>query len=230
MSYLEDGDWAVIGSDRIEIFDRKGADVTREVMTVSSGDFSVDKGPWPHFMRKEIEEQPESLTRLLGTLVDPAAGTLKPIFGDVDFAQADRIVFLACGTAHYASHLASYWLEEIARIPVETDLASEYRYRNRPLSGREIVIVVSKSGETADTLSALTALAGKVAARLAVVNAPHSSIAQEADAILDIQADTEIGVASTKAFTGQLAALIAIALRAAQDRSMITGARRKYFV
>lgn len=230
VSYLEDGDWAAIGHDRVEIFDRYGCAVTREVLTVSSADYAVDKGPWPHSMRKEIEEQPESLTRLIGTLIDPTTGHLKPLLADLDFAQADRIVLLACGTAHYACHVASYWLEEIARIPVETDLASEHRYRNRPLSGREIVIVVSQSGETADTLSALTALAGKVAARIAIVNAPNSSIAREADAILDIHAGPEIVVASTKAFTGQLAAFLTVAVKAAQDRGCITEERHKEIV
>jgi len=172
-------------------------------------------------MRKEIEEQTDSLGWVLGTLVDPGAGALKPILDAVDFAQADRIVLLACGTAHYACHLASYRIEEFARIPVEIDLASEYRYRDRPLSGREIVIAVSQSGETADTFSALTALGSKAAARLAIVNVPTSSIAREADAILDIQAGPEIGVASTKAFTGQLMALLGIALKAGRDRGAL---------
>lgn len=230
VSYLEDGDWAVIGPDTVEIFDNAGARVERKMITVSPNEFAIDKGPWPHFMRKEIEEQPESLARLLGTLVKPASGTLKPILKEIDFAEADRLILLACGTAHYACHLASYWLEEIARIPVEIDLASEYRYRNRPLSGREIVIVVSQSGETADTLSALIDISGKVTARLAVVNAPHSSIAREADSILNIEAGPEIGVASTKAFTGQLAALMAIALKAAQDRNVIADERRKNLI
>src|SRR6056297_567694 len=225
VSYLEDGDWAAIRPDHVEIFDRHGAAVVREVLTIDLEDVLVDKGPWPHYMRKEIEEQPESLGRLLGTLVDPGAADLKPGLEGIDFAEADRIVLLACGTAHYACHLASYWIEDIARIPVEIDLASEYRYRDRPLTGREIVIAVSQSGETADTLSALTALDGKVAARLAVVNVASSSIAREADAILDIQAGPEIGVASTKAFTGQALALMGLALKAGRDRGVLSEAR-----
>ncbi|GGD29987.1 hypothetical protein GCM10011358_12550 [Sinisalibacter lacisalsi] len=154
--------------------------------------------------------------RLLSALVDPAAGALKPILPAIGFSAANRIVLIACGTAHYACHLASYWIEEFARLPVEVDIASEYRYRNRPLTGREIVIAVSQSGETADTLSALKALAGRVAARVAVVNVATSSIAREADAILDILAGPEIGVASTKAYSGQAMALLAIALKAAR--------------
>src|SRR6056297_3110559 len=225
VSYLEDGDWAAIRPDHVEIFDRHGAAVVREVLTIDLDDVLVDKGPWPHYMRKEIEEQPESLGRLLGTLVDPGANALKPLLEEIDFAAADRIVLLGCGTAHYACHLTSYWIEDIARIPVEIDLDSEYRYRNRPLTGREIVIAVSQSGETADTLSALTALSGRVAARLAVVNVPTSSIAREADAILELQAGPEIGVASTKAFTGQLMALMAVALKAGRDRGVLTQER-----
>ncbi len=222
VTYLEDGDWAAIRPDRVEIFDRNGVAVTRDVLTIPTEDLVVDKGPWPHFMRKEIEEQPESLARLLRTLVDPSAQVLRPVLDEVDFAGADRIVLLACGTAHYACHLASYWIEEFARIPVEIDLASEYRYRDRPLTGREIVIAVSQSGETADTLSALTALRGKAAVRLAVVNVPTSSIAREADAFLDIHAGPEIGVASTKAFSGQLMALMALALKAGRDRGVLS--------
>ncbi|GGD29993.1 glutamine--fructose-6-phosphate transaminase (isomerizing) [Sinisalibacter lacisalsi] len=225
VSYLEDGDWAVIRPDRVQVFDRAGRGVTRDVVSITGVLPAADKGPWPHFMRKEIEEQPESLARLLGALVDPAAGSLKPILPGIDFASADRIVLIACGTAHYACLLASYWIEEIARLPVEVDIASEYRYRNRPLTGREIVIAVSQSGETADTLSALKALAGRVAARVAVVNVATSSIAREADAILDILAGPEIGVASTKAYSGQAMGLLAIALKAARDRGMLSDDR-----
>ncbi|EDM69929.1 glucosamine--fructose-6-phosphate aminotransferase, isomerizing [Roseobacter sp. AzwK-3b] len=219
--YLEDGDWAAIRPNEVAIFDQARRPVTRDILTIASDALKADKGRWPHYMRKEIEEQPESLGRLLITLVNHTQQDLKPILPDIDFAAADRIILLACGTAHYACHLASYWIEAIARIPVEIDLASEYRYRNRPLTGREIVIVVSQSGETADTLSALTALAGKVSARVAVVNVSTSSVAREADAVLDIQAGPEIGVASTKAFTGQLLALMGVALSAGRQRGAL---------
>jgi len=223
VSYLEDGDWAVIEPGQVAIFDRSGVQVTRDVHTVSADTVVVDKGPWPHFMRKEIEEQPESLGRLRATLVDPVTQRLTSFFDGVDFAGADRIILLGCGTAHYACHLASYWIEAFARVPVEIDLASEYRYRDRPLTGREILIAVSQSGETADTLAAMTALSGKVAARLAIVNVPSSTIARDADRVLDIQVGPEIGVASTKAFTGQLMALMAVALKAGQERGVLGG-------
>ena len=160
VTYLEDGDWGVVRPDGLELFDRRGVAVTREIVTIPADALTPDKGPWPHYMRKEIAEQPDTLARLLHSLVDPGAGRLTAFLEDVDFAAADRIVLLACGTAHYACHLASYWIEAKARLPVEVEIASEYRYRDRPLSGREIVIAVSQSGETADTLSALTALSG----------------------------------------------------------------------
>lgn len=225
VSYLEDGDTAIVRPGQVTVFDRSGRKVSRDVVTIPTGELFADKGPWPHYMRKEIEEQPESLSRLMATLIDPVESKLRPVLMQIDFATADRIVLLACGTAHYACHLASYWIEEFARIPVEIDIASEYRYRNRPLTGREIVIVVSQSGETADTLSALTALEGKVAARIAVVNVSTSSVAREADSVLDLQAGPEIGVASTKAFTGQLMALLGLALKAGRDRAMVSDAR-----
>lgn len=228
--YLEDADWAVVRPDRVEIFDLTGQEVTREVATVSPEQWSVDKGPWRHYMRKEIEEQPESLSRLLGDLVDHANASLKPILPQVDFAGVDRIVLVACGTAHYACHVASDWLEDIARLPVEIDIASEYRYRNRPLSGKEVAIIVSQSGETTDTLSALKSLKGKVASRVAVVNVPTSSIAREADAVLDIMAGPEIGVASTKTFTGQVMALLGLALKAGLDRGILSEARFQEFL
>lgn len=221
VTYLEDGDWAAVRPGCVEIYDRRGQSVERDIVTISQANLSADKGNWPHFMRKEIEEQPETVAVLLGHVFDPFRYQLKPILGGVDFAGANKIVLLACGTAHYACHVASYWIEEIAGIPVEIDLASEYRYRQRPLTGREIVVAVSQSGETADTLSAFSALSGAVASRIAIVNVATSSIAREADDVLDIHAGPEIGVASTKAFTGQLMALAALALKAGQARGVL---------
>ncbi|RBI69016.1 glutamine--fructose-6-phosphate transaminase (isomerizing) [Roseovarius sp. TE539] len=222
LSYLEDGDWAILRPDHVSIFDRGGREVVRDVVTIAPREFLPDKGPWPHYMRKEIEEQPESLERLLHRSVDPATGTLRAMADEIDLAAVDRVVLLACGTAHYACHLASYWIEDLARLPCEVEIASEYRYRNRPLSGRELVIVVSQSGETADTFSALTALSGKVAARLAVVNVTTSSIARAAEAVIDIAAGPEIGVASTKAFTGQALALLVMALKVGHARDVLS--------
>lgn len=222
VSYLEDGDWAVITPERVVVRDHTGTEVVREIQHVPVESFSVDKGPYKHFMLKEIHEQPESLARCLRGLIDHNAGTLKPFLEDVDFSAADRIIMVACGTAYYACATAKYWFEELAGIPVEIDIASEFRYRKVPLTGNEIAIFVSQSGETADTLSALKNVKGRVQNTVAVVNVATSSIAREADAILDIAAGPEIGVASTKAFTGQLLSLLAIAVKASSDRRAIS--------
>lgn len=221
VSYLEDGDWGFLRPDRVQIFDRSGAEVTRDIVTVPKDEWQVDKGPHAHFMLKEIYEQPDSLGRLLRHLFDLEGGTVKDIAASVDFASAQRIVMVACGTAHYATHAAKYWMEDFAKIPVEIEIASEYRYRPRVHGANEIAIVVSQSGETADTLAALKDLRGHVSATLAVVNVPTSTIAREADEVLTIEAGPEIGVASTKAFTGQMLALLALALKAGRDRGAI---------
>ena len=225
VSYLEDGDWAVITPERVIVRDRSGGEVVREIQHVPVENFSVDKGPYKHFMLKEIHEQPESLARCLRNLIDHNTGTLKPFLEDVDFATADRIIMVACGTAYYACATAKYWFEEFVGIPVEIDIASEFRYRKVPLTGKEIAIFVSQSGETADTLSALKNVKGRAQNVVAVVNVTTSSIAREADAILDIAAGPEIGVASTKAFTGQLLSLLGVALKAGHERGEVSEAR-----
>ena len=222
VSYLEDGDWAVITPERVIVRDHSGGEVVREIQHVPVENFSVDKGPYKHFMLKEINEQPESLARCLRGLIDHNTGTLKPFLEDVDFATADRIIMVACGTAYYACATAKYWFEEFVGIPVEIDIASEFRYRKVPLTGKEIAIFVSQSGETADTLSALKNVKGRAQNVVAVVNVTTSSIAREADAILDIAAGPEIGVASTKAFTGQLLSLLGVALKAGFERGVLS--------
>ena len=225
VSYLEDGDWAVITPERVVVRDHAGSEVAREIQHVPVETFSVDKGPYKHFMLKEIHEQPESLARCLRGLIDHNLGTLKPFLEDVDFSTADRIIMVACGTAYYACATAKYWFEEFVGIPVEIDIASEFRYRKVPLTGKEIAIFVSQSGETADTLSALKNVKGRVQNIVAVVNVTTSSISREADAILDIAAGPEIGVASTKAFTGQMLSLLGIAFKAALERKCLSDAQ-----
>ncbi|MEW9920353.1 glutamine--fructose-6-phosphate transaminase (isomerizing) [Marimonas sp. MJW-29] len=223
VSYLEDGDWAFLRPDRVQIFDRSGVEVSRDIVTVPKDEWLVDKGPHEHFMLKEIYEQPDSLGRLLRHLFDLDGGKVKDdIAANVDFSAAQRIVIVACGTAHYASHVARYWIEDFAKVPVEIEIASEYRYRPRVHGANEIAIVVSQSGETADTLAALKDVREHVSATLAVVNVPTSTIAREADTVLTIEAGPEIGVASTKAFTGQVLALLALALKAGCDRGVIS--------
>ena len=225
VSYLEDGDWAVITLERVIVRDQSGSEVVREIQHVPVEKFSVDKGPYKHFMLKEIHEQPDSLARCLRGLIDHNAGTLKPFLEDVDFSTADRIIMVVCGTAYYACATAKYWFEEFVGIPVEIDIASGFGYRKVPLTGKEIAIFVSQSGETADTLSALKNVKGRVQNVVAVVNVTASSIAREADAILDIAAGPEIGVASTKAFTGQLLSLLGIVLKAGYERGVLSKAR-----
>ena len=225
VSYLEDGDWAVITPERVIVRDHSGGEVVREIQHVPIENFSVDKGPYKHFMLKEIHEQPDSLARCLRGLIDHNTGTLKPFLESVDFSTADRIIMVACGTAYYACATAKYWFEEFVGIPVEIDIASEFRYRKVPLAGKEIAIFVSQSGETADTLSALKNVKGRVQNVMAVVNVTTSSIAREADAILDIAAGPEIGVASTKAFTGQLLSLLGVALKAGYERAVLSEAQ-----
>jgi glucosamine--fructose-6-phosphate aminotransferase (isomerizing) len=230
ISYLEDGDMAVLSGGGVLIEGKDGDEAVREIKEVETGELSVDKGPFQHFMAKEIHEQPESLARALFSLVDNHSLTLKPFLQGVDFTGVDRVLLVACGTAHYACHIAKYWLEDLAGLPIEIETASEFRYRNVALNGQEIAIFVSQSGETADTLAAIKHLRGRVAHRIAVVNVPTSSIAREADHILEIHAGLEIGVASTKAFTGQLTCLAAIALRAGLQRGQITEADGQNFL
>ena len=225
VSYLDDGDWAVITPERVIVWDHSGDEVVREIQHVPVANFSVDKVPYKHLMLKEIHEQPESLARCLRGLIDHNTGTLKPFLDDVDFSNADRIIMVACGTAYYACATAKYWFEEFVGVPVEIDIASEFRYRKVTLTGKEIAIFVSQSGETADTLSALKNVKGRVQNVVAVVNVSTSSIAREADAVLDIAAGPEIGVASTKAFTGQLLSLLGVALKAGYERGVLSEAQ-----
>ena len=227
ISYLEDGDVAVLDRRRVVIEDKAGTEVVREVSEIQTGALSVDKGSHRHFMAKEIHEQPDSLRRALSELVDHRDRTLKPLLEEIDFADVDRVLLVACGTAHYACHIAKYWMEDFAHLPVEIEIASEFRYRNIALSGREVAIFVSQSGETADTLAALKHMRGRVAHQVAVVNVPTSSIAREADHVVELQAGPEIGVASTKAFTGQLVCLAAVALAAGRQRGQISQADEK---
>ena len=230
ISYLEDGDLAVLSCRQVLIEDRQGAEVVRDVQEILTEELLVDKGPWRHFMAKEIHEQPDSLRRALSGLVDHHSMQLRPFLNEIDFSSVDRVLLVACGTAHYACHVAKYWLEDFGALPVEVEIASEFRYRNVALTGREVAIFVSQSGETADTLAALKHLRGRVAHQIAVVNVPTSSIAREADHIVEIRAGAEIGVASTKAFTGQLICLAAIALKAGLQRGILSQSQEQEFL
>jgi glucosamine--fructose-6-phosphate aminotransferase (isomerizing) len=216
--YLDDGDWAVLTRASITIEDARGAAVTRPVTRISVEAAQIDKGGHKHFMAKEMEEQPAVLQKGLEAYLSTRSSALN-LPENIDFARADRVILVACGTAHYACHVAKYWFEKLAGLPVEIDIASEFRYRAPVLGKNTIGIFVSQSGETADTLAALRHVKGRLAQTIAVVNVPFSSIAREADAVLPIHAGPEIGVASTKAFTAQLLVLAVLALKAAEDRA-----------
>ncbi len=222
VTYLAEGDWAVITRNSVEIRDAQGNIANRAVKTIQIDNARVDKAGFKHFMAKEIAEQPVVLQAALAhyTNADGTAVTL-PDPG-IDFTQIERLTMVACGTAFYACMVAKYWFEQIAGIPVEVDVASEFRYREPPVTAKTVALFVSQSGETADTLAALRYMSGKADKILSVVNVPESSIARESDLALPILAGTEIGVASTKAFTCQLTTLAILALQAAHMRGRIT--------
>jgi glucosamine--fructose-6-phosphate aminotransferase (isomerizing) len=213
LTYLEEGDWAAITRSTVQAFDARGCQVDRPIATIAVESATVAKSGHRHFMAKEMAEQPSIIQKALAAYTNDADGTLNLPEG-VQFKDIRRVVMVACGTAFYACQVAKYWFEQIARITVEIDIASEFRYRDPVLERDDLLIVVSQSGETADTLAALR----HVRRTLAVVNVPTSSIAREADVVMPILAGPEIGVASTKAFTAQLLSLLLLASKAGLDR------------
>ncbi|WP_372609906.1 glutamine--fructose-6-phosphate transaminase (isomerizing) [Aquicoccus sp.] len=221
ITYLEEGDFAVVTRTSLEILDRENRPANREIRTVSIENTQVDKGGHKHFMAKEIAEQPKVIGEaILHYLADDGKSVVLPGKG-FDFTTIDRLSLVACGTAFYACLTAKYWFEQIAGLPCDVDIASEFRYREPPIPARTAALFVSQSGETADTLAALRFCEGRATSLLSVVNIPESSIARESDLALPILAGTEIGVASTKAFTCQLTVLYMLALKAARDRGAI---------
>tara|TARA_R110002049_G_scaffold23545_2_gene83254 strand:- start:68056 stop:69876 length:1821 start_codon:yes stop_codon:yes gene_type:complete len=221
ISYLEEGDCAVITRTTVEITDQNGTLANRAIKTIQIDNTRIDKAGHKHFMAKEIAEQPSVIGQALGHYLTHD-GTITLPGDGIDFNDFDRITMVACGTASYACLTAKYWFEQIARLPVEVDVASEFRYREPPIPGRTLAVFVSQSGETADTLAALRYCDGKAAKILSVVNVPESSIARESDLALPIHAGVEVGVASTKAFTCQLSVLFMLVLKAARDRGTLT--------
>ncbi|MFQ6547847.1 glutamine--fructose-6-phosphate transaminase (isomerizing) [Aestuariibius sp. 2305UL40-4] len=220
ITYLDEGDTAIVTRETLEILEAEGRIANRPVKTIRLDAAQVDKAGHRHFMAKEIAEQPVVLADALARyLPDGADGIALP--EGLDFTATDRLVMVACGTAFFACQVAKYWFERIARLPVEIDVASEFRYREPPVPPRTTALFVSQSGETADTLAALRYCAGKADRIVSVVNVPESSIARESDLALPIHAGVEIGVASTKAFTCQLAVLALLALEAARQRGEI---------
>ncbi|MFO7771864.1 MAG: glutamine--fructose-6-phosphate transaminase (isomerizing), partial [Roseovarius gahaiensis] len=222
VTYLEEGDIAVVTRSGATITDAAGQIIDRPVKTIRIGNTRVDKAGHKHFMAKEIAEQPTVIADALSHYLSSDGRDVSLPAGKLDFSRFDRLTLVACGTAYYACLTAKYWFEQLARLPVEVDIASEFRYREPPLSPQSGAVFVSQSGETADTLAALRYCAGKVDTILSVVNVDESSIARESDLALPIHAGAEIGVASTKAFTCQLTVLLLLALKAAKDRGTMT--------
>ncbi|VAV95925.1 Glutamine--fructose-6-phosphate aminotransferase [isomerizing] [hydrothermal vent metagenome] len=222
ITYLEEGDCAFVTREGAEITDANGELANREIRTVQIGDTRVDKAGHKHYMAKEIAEQPVVISEVLGHYLTPDGQDITLPGEGIDFTKTDRLIMVACGTAYYACLTAKYWLEQLAGVPVEVDIASEFRYREPPIGARTTALIVSQSGETADTLAALRYCEGKADRIVSIINVPESSIARESDLALPIHAGIEIGVASTKAFTCQLTVLLLIALKAAKDRGMIT--------
>jgi glucosamine--fructose-6-phosphate aminotransferase (isomerizing) len=223
ISYLEDGDWVVLDRSGCEIHDESGAVVKRDVIKSGASSFLVDKANYRHFMAKEIHEQPEVVSHTLARMVDMANERVAlPVALPFDFRDVQRVVITACGTASYAGFVARYWFEQFARLPVELDVASEFRYREAPLRKGDLAIFISQSGETADTLAALRYAKAQGAHTLSVVNVITSTIARESEVMLQTLAGPEIGVASTKAFTCQLMVLAALAIAAGSARGELS--------
>ena len=223
ITYLDEGDWAIITRNSLEIRDAAGNLANRDLRQIHIDAAQVDKGGYKHFMAKEIAEQPQVLQGALNHYINAdATGMAMP--EGLDFTAVNRLTMVACGTAFYACMVAKYWFEQVAGLPVEVDVASEFRYREPPVTDGTMAIFVSQSGETADTLAALRYMAGKAMQIVSVVNVPESSIARESDIALPILAGVEIGVASTKAFTCQLTTLAALVLHAARQRGRIDDA------
>ncbi len=223
VSYLEDGDWVIVTRQGAEVHDASGAVVHRDVLKSQASVMLIDKGNHRHFMAKEIHEQPEVVGHTLSNYLDMAAERVAlPKALPFDFNKLDRIAIAACGTAYYAGMVAKYWFERFAHLPVEVDIGSEFRYRDAPLLPGNLAILVSQSGETADTLASLRYARERKQHVLSVINVPSSTIARESDIVMPTLAGPEIGVASTKAFTCQLAALAALAIAAGRARGVLS--------
>jgi glucosamine--fructose-6-phosphate aminotransferase (isomerizing) len=224
ITYLDEGDFAVLTRNSVEITDKNGALANREIRTIAINSARIDKAGYKHFMAKEIAEQPSVLKNTLQNYITADGTNIELPTNNIDLASIERLTMVACGTAFYAALTAKYWFEKITRIPVEVDVASEFRYREPPIAPGTSALFVSQSGETADTLAALRYMTSQNATIISVVNVPESSIARESDLVLPLHAGVEIGVASTKAFTAQLTVLAMLAVKIAHAKGVITRA------
>ncbi|WP_297507287.1 glutamine--fructose-6-phosphate transaminase (isomerizing) [uncultured Caulobacter sp.] len=227
--YLDEGDYVALGHDGYRIFDTSGARVERAVRVVPTSSVMLEKGNYRHFMEKEIHDQPEGCQRTIAAYVDTLNATAA-VPGDVDFAALERIQIVACGTSYIAGVVGKYLIEQLADLPVDVEIASEFRYRTPALRPGSLVIAMSQSGETADTLAALRYCKAKGMKSAVVVNAQESTMAREVDVVWPIHCGAEIGVASTKAFTAQVSVMIALAIAAAKARGRIDDAEEQRLV
>jgi len=221
ITYLEEGDWVVITREGAQIYDVDDNPVTRDIVTSGASAVAIEKGNYRHFMQKEIFEQPTVVAQTLRSYVRQVDQSVALPQIDFDLSTINRITIVACGTSYYAGMVAKYWIEQFARLPVDIDVASEFRYRDPVLEPGGLALFISQSGETADTLAALRHCKAAGQTIAVVVNVPTSTMAREADLLLPTHAGPEIGVASTKAFTCQLAVLAALAAHLAVKRGRL---------
>jgi glucosamine--fructose-6-phosphate aminotransferase (isomerizing) len=230
ISYLDEGDWVVITREGAQIYDKDNRPVTREVTTSGASAVQIEKGTYRHFMQKEIFEQPTVVAQTLRSYVRQVDQSVALPQMDFDLSKINRVTIVACGTSYYAGMVAKYWFETFARLPVDIDVASEFRYRDPVLEPGGLALFISQSGETADTLAALRHCKAAGQTIAVVVNVPTSSMAREADLLLPTHAGPEIGVASTKAFTCQLAVLAALAAHLAVKRGRMDRSEEAHIV
>jgi glutamine---fructose-6-phosphate transaminase (isomerizing) len=230
IAYLEEGDWAVVRRDGVEIYDSANQPVERPIVHSGASGQLIDKGNHRHFMQKEIYEQPVVVAQTLQSYLRPLEQCVALPDMDFDLGAIERVAIVACGTASYVGMIGKYWIEQFARVPVEVDVASEYRYRDPILLPNTLGIVVSQSGETADTLAALRHMKANGVTTAGIINVPTSSMAREVDLLLSTHAGPEIGVASTKAFTCQLAVMAALAANLARAKGKLSGEEEREIV
>jgi glucosamine--fructose-6-phosphate aminotransferase (isomerizing) len=230
IAYLDEGDWVVVRRDSVQIYDRGNTQVERAIVQSGASSAPIEKGNYRHYMLKEIHEQPLVVAQTLQSYVRPFEGEVSLPDSGMDLASVNRVTIVACGTSFYAGMVAKYWFEQFARVPVDIDVASEFRYRQPVLEPGGLALFISQSGETADTLAALRHARAEQQRIAVVVNVPTSSMAREADMLLPTHAGPEIGVASTKAFTCQLAVLAALAANLACAKGRLSKEQEREIV
>ncbi|MBX3566401.1 MAG: glutamine--fructose-6-phosphate transaminase (isomerizing) [Sphingomonas sp.] len=230
IAYLEEGDWAIVTRLGVEVFDRGNNPVARPIVQSGATAEAIDKGNHPHFMLKEIYEQPVVVAQTLQSYIRPVEQMVAMPNMDFDLSKIERVTIVACGTASYVGMIGKYWIERFARLPVEVDVASEFRYRDPILPPHTLGVVVSQSGETADTLAALRHMKANGVTTAGIINVPTSSMAREVDLLLSTHAGPEIGVASTKAFTCQLSVMAALSVNLARAKGLLPPSEEREIV